>query len=65
LVGKKENRMTKTVKRPPRWNPDYPGFIVPEAMCRTQEEIISLVEQGKFEGPKNFFKPGSSEGRTK
>ena len=40
--------MTKMNTRPPRFNPDYPGFIVPEVMCKTQMEIIEMVEQGTF-----------------
>ena len=40
--------MTKMNARPPRFNPDYPGFIVPEVMCKTQLEIIELVEAGTF-----------------
>jgi len=35
-------------QRPPRFNPDYPGFIVPEVMCRSQLEIIDMVEKGTF-----------------
>lgn len=35
-------------QRPPRINDDYPGFIVPEAMCKTQLEIIEMVEKGEF-----------------
>lgn len=35
-------------KRPPRFNPDYPGFIVPEAMCKTKLEIIDMVDNGTF-----------------
>jgi hypothetical protein len=40
--------MTKMNTRPPRFNPDYPGFIVPEVMCKTQMEIIEMVEKGEF-----------------
>ena len=35
-------------QRPPRINDDYPGLIVPEAMCKTQLEIIEMVEKGEF-----------------
>lgn len=41
--------MTKMNTRPPRFNPDYPGFIVPEVMCKTQLEIIEMVDNGTFE----------------
>lgn len=40
--------MTKMNKRPPRFNPDYPEFIVPDVMCKTQMEIIDMVEAGTF-----------------
>ncbi len=40
--------MTKMNMRPPRFNPDYPGFIVPEVMCKTQMEIIDMVDNGTF-----------------
>lgn len=38
----------KTDTRPPRFNEDYPGMVVPEAMCRSQLDIIELVERGTF-----------------
>ena len=32
-----------------RFNPDYPGFIVPEVYYKTQLEIIEMVEvNGRF-----------------
>jgi len=40
--------MAKMNTRPPRFNPDYPGFIVPEVMCKTQLEIIEMVNNGTF-----------------
>lgn len=39
-------------QRPPRINDDYPGLIVPEVMCKTQMEIIEMVDNG-------IFKPGA------
>lgn len=41
--------MTKRLnQRPPRINDDYPGIIVPEVMCKTQMEIIEMIEKGEF-----------------
>ena len=41
-------------QRPPRINDDYPGIIVPEVMCKTQMEIIEMVENGTFEPAKTI-----------
>lgn len=30
-------------------------------MCKSQKEIIEMVEQGKFEGPKNFLNQGQAK----
>lgn len=45
-------------QRPPRINDDYPGLIVPEVMCKTQLEIIEMVENGTF---KQALAKGESE----
>lgn len=41
-------------KRPPEFNPDYPGMIVKRAYLKSQKEIIEMVEKGLFEGSKKF-----------
>jgi hypothetical protein len=52
-------------QRPPRFNPDYPGFIVPEAMCKTQLEIIDMVENGTFKQAQAKAEEEAIEGATK